>query len=274
MHLYQIFKRNVLFISGLCVLITGSCNTHALCRSCEVQQETSELAQHGGPHGDMAELSPPSSCSLASFSSSCWWRSECGLGIQDWGCAGEENKLRPGQGKGGEWGAGISHVCLHPSACPGQTFPEYSWLALQFPIPCWEGALSEACVWKDDPPLPLPFSYCFSPYEKERSKMESQKAKKEAVTRLIPQASIIGGGWGGEAWSQDGCSKVPSCLLKCWEVSVSIQILLMWWERTISQASSWIICTPNTASHVVFPLAFSNLTSTTHVFNCILLMAI
>lgn len=29
---------------------------HALCRSCEVQQETSELAQHGRAHGDMADL--------------------------------------------------------------------------------------------------------------------------------------------------------------------------------------------------------------------------
>lgn len=186
MHLYQIFKRNVLFISGLCVLITGSCNTHALCRSCEVQQETSELAQHGGPHGDMAELSPPSSCSLASFSSSCWWRSECGLGIQDWGCAGEENKLRPGQGKGGEWGAGISHVCLHPSACPGQTFPEYSWLALQFPIPCWEGALSEACVWKDDPPSHCPSRIVFPLMKKKEAKWSLRKQRK----RLLPGSSL------------------------------------------------------------------------------------
>lgn len=246
---------------------------HALCRSCEVQQETSELAQHGRVHGDMADLplrpsvaqplSPPAGERI-------WmWPWDTGLGL----CRGGEQAQAWARQWGGEWGAGISHVCLHPSECPGRTFPERSWLALQFPIPCWEGALSEACVWKDNHPLPLPFAYFFPPYEEERRKTESEKAKKEAVTRPRPQPSIIGGGWGGEAWSQDGCSKVPSCLLKRWEVSMSIQILLMWWERTISQASLWIICTLNTASHVVFPLAFSNLTSTTHVFNCILSMA-
>lgn len=245
---------------------------HALYRSCEVQQETSELAQHGRAHGDMADLplyppvaqpfSPPAADE--DLNVAVGYR----IGVV-------QGRTSSGLGKAMRRGMRCWHQPrLPPPLCMSRANISRA-LLTGTSIP--HSLLRRSSFWglrlKEQSPPPTALRLFFSPYEEERRKTESEKAKKEAVTRPKPQTSIIGGGWGGEAWSQNGCSKVPSCLLKRWEVSMSIQILLMWWERTISQASLWIICTPNTASHVVFSLAFSNLTSTTHVFNCILSMA-
>lgn len=196
---------------------------HALCRSCEVQQETSELAQHGRAHGDMADL--PLHPSVAQPLSPPAGDEDLNVAVgyrigvvQSW-----EQAQAWARQWGGEWGAGISHVCLHPSECPGRTFPERSWRALQFPIPCWEGALSEACVWKDNHPLPLPFAYFFPLMKKKGGNRSLRKQRK----RLSPgpglshQSSVGGeevrpGVRMGAARSQAACwnaEKFP-CLFK------------------------------------------------------------
>lgn len=173
----------------------------------------------------MAHSSPPSCCSLASFSSSCRWRLKCGSGADRGVCEGEErweNRIRSRQGRQRGWrgwGTGITQAYSYPSACPRQTFPEHSLLiGTSIPYSLLRG--SSFWGWHLKGQSPPPTALClFFPLEKEKGgKRESEEEKKEAVSRPIRQTSIIPWGWGGETRSQEGCSKVPGCLLKCWRV--------------------------------------------------------
>lgn len=178
----------------------------------------------------MADPSPPSFCSPASFFSSCRWRWECGSrgeGMEYEGGERWENRIRPRQSRPREWrewGTRIIQVYPYPSACPRQTFPECSWLALQFPIPCWEGALSKTGIWKDNHSLPLSSAYFFLFLRKkgEKKGVWGREKKRLSAGPFLKHQSFLGferlspGVRRGAARSQAACwnAKKFLCLFK------------------------------------------------------------
>lgn len=196
---------------------------HALCRSCEVQQETSELAQHGRAHGDMADLPlhPPVAQPLSPPAADEDLNVAVGYRIG----VVQGRRTSSGLGKAMRRGmrcwhqprlppplcmsrANISRVLLTGTSIPHSLLRRSSFWGLRL---------------KGQSPPPTALRLFFSPYEEERRKTESEKAKKEAVTRPRPQTSIIGGGEEvrpgvrmGAARSQAACwnaEKFP-CLFK------------------------------------------------------------
>lgn len=170
---------------------------HALCRSCEVQQETSELAQHERAHGDMADL--PLHPSVAQPLSPPAGDEDLNVTVgYRIGVAGEENKLRPGQGneEGNEVLASATSAST-PLNVQGEHFQSALDWHFNSPFPAEKELFLRLAFERTITPSHCP-SPIFSPLWRRKEETGVWESKERGCHQA--QASAINHRWGVRRW--------------------------------------------------------------------------